>query len=205
MSQASVRMFRSDFLERFSHIPPWQPLALFAPLIIHLTWSAVVVHGIALPVFAARWVTGVATWTLVEYGLHRTLFHSRPRGRLGRRLAWIVHGVHHDWPHDDRRLLFSPALSVPIAAALWIALTMVGGAPLREPFGAGFASGYLAYDMLHYWIHRGGRGARVGRYLRHRHLTHHFQAPARNFGVSSPLWDWVFRTSVDVDLPRASE
>jgi sterol desaturase/sphingolipid hydroxylase (fatty acid hydroxylase superfamily) len=55
--------------------------------------------------------------------------------------------------------------------------------------------GYLAYDMLHYAIHRGVMKSRIGAYLRKHHLQHHYAVPERNFGVSSPLWDFVFRTT----------
>jgi sterol desaturase/sphingolipid hydroxylase (fatty acid hydroxylase superfamily) len=33
------------------------------------------------------------------------------------------------------------------------------------------------------------------RWLRRHHLQHHYAAPDQNFGVSSPLWDIIFRTS----------
>jgi sterol desaturase/sphingolipid hydroxylase (fatty acid hydroxylase superfamily) len=35
---------------------------------------------------------------------------------------------------------------------------------------------------------------RIGRFLRQHHMAHHYTKPDRNFGVSSPLWDLVFRT-----------
>ncbi len=34
----------------------------------------------------------------------------------------------------------------------------------------------------------------LGRFLRQYHLAHHYAVPDRHFGVSSPLWDLVFRT-----------
>ena len=37
------------------------------------------------------------------------------------------------------------------------------------------------------------RGA-YGRWARRHHLHHHFASPKKNHGVTSPLWDWVFRT-----------
>ena len=37
-------------------------------------------------------------------------------------------------------------------------------------------------------------GTRFGKFLRQYHLTHHYASPDRHFGVSSPLWDVVFRT-----------
>ena len=59
---------------------------------------------------------------------------------------------------------------------------------------AGFVHGYLTYDLLHYFIHRGRLPGRIGRFLRQYHMAHHYTKPEKHFGVSSPLWDVVFRT-----------
>ena len=34
----------------------------------------------------------------------------------------------------------------------------------------------------------------LGRFLRRNHMIHHFANADANHGISSPLWDWVFRT-----------
>jgi sterol desaturase/sphingolipid hydroxylase (fatty acid hydroxylase superfamily) len=47
---------------------------------------------------------------------------------------------------------------------------------------------------VHYYVHRGSVPGRIGRFLRKYHMTHHYAKPDRHFGVSSPLWDLVFRT-----------
>ena len=62
------------------------------------------------------------------------------------------------------------------------------------PVFGGFIHGYLTYDLLHYFIHRGRMPTRLGRFLRQYHLVHHYTTPDRHYGVSSPLWDVVFRT-----------
>jgi sterol desaturase/sphingolipid hydroxylase (fatty acid hydroxylase superfamily) len=76
---------------------------------------------------------------------------------------------------------------------LLLAVWLVAG-PSGLPALAGFIHGYLVYDLLHYFIHRGRVPTRLGRFLRHYHMQHHYSAPDRHFGVSSPLWDVVFRT-----------
>jgi sterol desaturase/sphingolipid hydroxylase (fatty acid hydroxylase superfamily) len=58
----------------------------------------------------------------------------------------------------------------------------------------GFAAGYVAYDMTHYYLHHfHPRSAYIKRLKRH-HMDHHFKDHSRLFGVSSRLWDFVFRT-----------
>ena len=63
------------------------------------------------------------------------------------------------------------------------------------PAFAGFLLGYLVYDMAHYHIHHHRSKNRLSLALRRYHYRHHFQQSDRGFGVTSPLWDRVFRTS----------
>jgi len=64
-----------------------------------------------------------------------------------------------------------------------------------EPFFAFFAVGYLLYDYIHWASHRVVFRNRVGRFLKRHHALHHFETPDARWGVSSPLWDHVFRTA----------
>jgi sterol desaturase/sphingolipid hydroxylase (fatty acid hydroxylase superfamily) len=107
--------------------------------------------------------------------------------------GYLVHGVHHAYPDDSRRWVLPLVATVPIAIVLFCIFTLALGR-FAAPAFAGFMHGYLAYDLLHYVIHRGRVPTRLGRYLRQYHLAHHYATPDRHFGVSSPLWDVVFRT-----------
>jgi sterol desaturase/sphingolipid hydroxylase (fatty acid hydroxylase superfamily) len=104
-----------------------------------------------------------------------------------------VHGVHHAYPDDSRRWVMPLIVTLPISTLIFFGFRFVLG-PLGEPVFGGFIHGYLTYDMLHYFIHRGRMPTRLGRFLRQYHLAHHYASPERHFGVSSPLWDHVFRT-----------
>jgi dihydroceramide fatty acyl 2-hydroxylase len=143
-------------------------------------------------------VGGYALWTLFEYWLHRLVFHFEPEDGLGARMHWIIHGVHHDHPNDPLRLVMPPAVSVPLAAAVFGVLYLIFGSRYAPIAGAGFFTGYLVYDMMHYYLHHFRPRGWLGRMLRERHMRHHFQDDTRGFGISAPYWDEVFRTS-----PRA--
>jgi sterol desaturase/sphingolipid hydroxylase (fatty acid hydroxylase superfamily) len=185
------RMFESDLIERFSRIPPWQPPLLYGPVIVGLGVIGLR-QGVPWPTFAGLMLAGVLLWTFLEYWLHRVLFHYRPRTAVGRRLFRIMHGVHHDWPDDALRLVFPPMVSIPVAVTFWLIFGAVAGPRLRYPLMMGFVCGYLAYDMLHYRMHHATPTSRIGVGLRRHHLAHHFRDDGRGFGVSSPLWDYVF-------------
>jgi dihydroceramide fatty acyl 2-hydroxylase len=194
--RASPPMFESRLLDAFTRVHPVVPVFIFGPAIVALgAWDLAQVSVLAALALA---VGGYALWTLFEYWLHRIVFHFEPQDGIGARLHWIIHGVHHDHPNDPLRLVMPPAVSVPLAAAVFGLLYLAFGVTCAPGLGAGFFVGYLVYDMTHYYLHHFSPRGRLGRMLRERHMRHHFQDETRGFGISAPYWDEVFRTS-----PRA--
>ena len=190
--RASPRMFESSFFERLSRVHPAVPPILFIPAIAVLLVEGFV-HGVGLA--GIGWLFGgYVFWTLTEYWLHRLVFHFEPEGGIGARLHWIIHGVHHDHPNDPLRLVMPPGVSVPLSTLFVLAFYAVLGSPAFMPFGAGFLSGYLAYDMLHYHVHHHTPKSALGKRLRELHMRHHFQNHECGYGVSAPFWDYVFGT-----------
>jgi hypothetical protein len=189
-NRQSPRLFESDLLERLSHVHPLTPLLVWGPVVAWLLWrSAALGVGTLVPLAAA----GLVIWTLIEYLVHRFVFHHRPRSAAGRRLVFIMHGVHHEAPDDPTRLLMPPAAALIGLAAVYGALRVLLGSLWVEPCFAFFLIGYLVYDYTHLALHRCPR-TRLGRALRRWHMLHHFATPEARWGVSSPLWDRVFRT-----------
>jgi sterol desaturase/sphingolipid hydroxylase (fatty acid hydroxylase superfamily) len=189
----SPPMFESRLLDACSRVHPMVPVLIFSPGIAALTaWS---LSNVSLPATIALAIGGYALWTLFEYWLHRIVFHFEPEDGFGARLHWIIHGVHHEHPNDPLRLVMPPAVSIPLGAAVFGLLYLAFGSGYAPGLGAGFFAGYLAYDMLHYYVHHFTPRGRLGRMLRERHMRHHFQDETRGFGISAPYWDEVFRTS----------
>ena len=185
-------MFDHPLLERLSCARPTFPLAVYLPLGIWLAWRAAT-SGLGGQAIVPAYVAGLIAWSLLEYLVHRVSFHHVPTTRPQVAYGYLVHGVHHAYPDDSRRWVLPIVITLPIAALLFGVFTFVLGR-FAQPAFAGFIHGYLVYDLLHYAIHRGRMPTRLGRYLRQYHLVHHHALPDRHFGVSSPLWDVVFRT-----------
>ncbi len=191
--RASPPMFESRVLDALSRVHPVVPVVIFLPAIVGMgAWGLEYLSIFAVLALA---VGGYALWTLFEYWLHRIVFHFEPEDGLGARMHWIIHGVHHDHPNDPMRLVMPPAVSVPLAAAVFGLLYLIFGHRWSPAIGAGFFTGYLIYDMMHYYLHHFRPHGRLGRMLRERHMRHHFQDDTRGFGISAPYWDEVFRTS----------
>jgi sterol desaturase/sphingolipid hydroxylase (fatty acid hydroxylase superfamily) len=189
---ASPPLFKSDFLNFFSRVHPAVPAIIFVPVVVASEWIGVD-HGYGGWQLALLTLAGIGVWTLSEYWLHRLVFHWEPDNALGRRMHFIIHGIHHDHPNDKMRLVMPPSVSIPLAALFFLGFwALLGNAAF--PLFAGFLLGYLFYDYTHYYVHHFVPKTDFGKRLREHHMRHHFQDHSYGYGVSSPLWDHVFGT-----------
>ena len=197
-----VRLFDSDFLEFFTHISPLTVLAIFLPIIVYFVW-----RGLKQNLERGWWwvmiafAIGLIVWPLIEYVLHRFLFHFKPKTSSPGmdRFLFLMHGVHHDEPRVKTRLVMPPVMSIPLAALFyglfWLLLGRVlGVAFLVDGIFAGFLSGYVLYDMTHYVLHHFSLKGKYAQALRRHHMAHHFKTHNARFGVTTWFWDGVFRT-----------
>jgi sterol desaturase/sphingolipid hydroxylase (fatty acid hydroxylase superfamily) len=199
--EGKYRAFDNPLLERLSRIHPAVPALFWGPLSVALLVAGF--YASLTPSAVFGWsVAGLLTWTLTEYLLHRWVFHFEPSDPGLRRRLYPIHRLHHDVQEWDR-LVAPPLLSVPLALILFPSFWMALGWPTVLPFFSGFVVGYLAYDYIHFYTHFGRPKTAIGRGLRRRHLQHHFACPDRWYGVSSPLWDYVFRTHLPRGRPPA--
>ena len=118
-----------------------------------------------------------------------------PEEGFGRRLHWIIHGVHHDHPNDPLRLVMPPSASIPLALLFVGLFQLLLPTDVAWALTAGVLGGYLGYDMTHYYVHHRRPKGPLGRRLRELHMRHHFQDHTRGYGVSAPWWDRVFGTA----------
>jgi 4-hydroxysphinganine ceramide fatty acyl 2-hydroxylase len=190
----TVRMFESDFMEFFSHVHPATPVVLYGPIIGLMLYLSFAQKKLSVITVLLFFVVGVLIWTLLEYVIHRYVFHYEPKTRIGKMLHFIMHGVHHDYPNDATRLVMPPIISVPLAVVFYLVfvLTLDRFAPATL---AGFGFGYVCYDTIHYATHHFGMKRGIWKWLKQYHLRHHYQDDQAGYGVSSPLWDYVFKTT----------
>ena len=193
-----IRLFKSDFMEFFTHISPAAILIFWLPLALWFLLS-----GRATAGFAARaplgFVLGLFLWTFAEYTLHRFLFHYAPKTPAQERIFFLFHGVHHAQPQVKTRLVMPLPVSLPMAFALYALMYLVVAIVMRVPewvgpLMSGFLIGYLMYDLTHYATHHWAMRSGAGKFLKRYHMQHHYKDPQSRFGVSSPIWDYVFRT-----------
>lgn len=190
VKRVSPRMFETALFERFSRAHPITPALLYLPLAAVAIFLAVG-HESLLRVITGV-VGGYLLWTLAEYWLHRLLFHLPVVGPKTARAAFLIHGVHHEAPWDETRLVMPAGASLGLCVLTYAAFRATLGAhAMWSPF-AGFVIGYVIYDEIHWYLHVGRPTSRFFRWLRREHMLHHFKEPASRFGVSCPWLDHLF-------------
>lgn len=171
----------------------WLPVAVFFLL------RPILIGGKLALFIPAGFILGLFLWTLLEYLLHRFLFHYPARGPLQERIFFLFHGVHHAQPQCKTRLVMPPVVSIPMALIAYGILYLICAVLLKapqwiDPLTSGLLIGYLVYDLTHYATHHFPMRGKAARFLKRYHMQHHYKTPEQRFGVSSPLWDWVFGT-----------
>lgn len=193
-SAESVRMFKSDLMESLSKVHFAVPLVIYIPTIGYLIYRSFTLQ-VGLLFFLFYFLFGLIIWTITEYLLHRYIFHFEPKSKWGQRMHFIFHGVHHDYPQDAKRLVMPPSASIPLAILFYLLFSLFfKNQSFLSAFFAGFITGYLLYDMIHYAIHHANFKSPLMKRLRVHHMLHHYAYPNKGYGVSSALWDVVFKS-----------
>ncbi len=146
-------------------------------------------------------VTGALSWTAAEYGLHRFAMHEL----RGKGLASREHLKHHadvTYFSPTSKKLLSAAGTTAVA---FPAATSVMGRRWATAFTTGMITMYFAYEVAHRRTHTHPPRNEFGRWMRRSHLHHHFGAPMRNFGVTSPAWDHLLGTYDDPGVVTVPE
>lgn len=202
----TIRMFENDFLESLSRVHWAVPLIVFVPVILLLLFRGFYIVSIPASEAILLVIYGLIVWTFTEYFLHRYVFHYQPKSNWGKRIHFLIHGVHHDYPKDSKRLVMPPAVSLPLATAFYFLFKTFLGNQYISPFFAGFLIGYLFYDITHYAIHHFNMHSNFWLFIKNHHSKHHYQNPNLGYGVSQPTWDYVFGTTFSAkEESRVSE
>jgi 4-hydroxysphinganine ceramide fatty acyl 2-hydroxylase len=188
-------LFTNSFLEFFTKTNPFIHILTYGGMVAFFLYLNTVPFSGSVVYFTV----GFFSWTLVEYLLHRYLFHMHES-----RLQYMLHGVHHEYPRDRERLMMPPLPGMIIVSIFYGMYLLLFGvnAPV---FTAGFVLGYMAYTFIHYIVHA-WKPVPGLKFLWAHHLKHHNPVyEDKAYGVSSPLWDYIFGTMPEKKKQPANE
>jgi sterol desaturase/sphingolipid hydroxylase (fatty acid hydroxylase superfamily) len=196
------RIFKSSFLESLTKSNPPTTILFYTSLIIFFLVISLRYTAFDIPTTGALYIMGIFTWTLIEYILHRFIFHIDDYLPFMKSFHYMVHGVHHENPRDHERLFMPPVPGLIIAFILFSFWYIFLGAKTFA-FMAGLSNGYLLYAYIHFSVHTKPVYHPL-RKLWKNHALHHFKYNDKAYGVSSPLWDIIFGTMPPARSPESN-
>jgi sterol desaturase/sphingolipid hydroxylase (fatty acid hydroxylase superfamily) len=176
--QLSKLSYYSDFV-----VYPVVVIALTGVNMSHPTWQS-----------GREWLlavlVGVVLWTLLEYLIHRFALHWSS-------FFSPMHALHHGAPVA---YIGTPSwISVTVwSCAVLLPTWYLAGFNVADGLTVGVMLGYWWYGTVHHVIHHHADKPTSPYFkdLRAWHMRHHHSPKRGNFGVTLPLWDYVFRTAI---------
>jgi sterol desaturase/sphingolipid hydroxylase (fatty acid hydroxylase superfamily) len=196
-NKGQARLFKNQYIEYLTKTHPLVIWGMYLPVMILLPYYSKNILHFNNSNLLVLFITGMFFWSLTEYILHRFVFHYHPVTERGKKLNYILHGNHHEYPRDRERLFMPAAPSLIIASTLFLIMYLFLGKNVF-PFFPGFIFGYLIYGSMHYAIHAWNPPFKWMKGLWRNHHLHHYKNNEKGFGVSSTLWDHVFGTMFDL-------
>lgn len=181
----------TGLLERAVDSPTHYWVVMGADVVIAAAFVTVGTQGLAAPlvVLIPTFAAGFMAWGLLEYALHRWVLHGPQT------VARDGHLRHHA---DSQDLLSTPIFVMGgLAYIIWALLSFVLTPSVAAVAVGGTYSGYVYYSALHHLLHHRAFVMARSAYFRRmnlRHRVHHANARV-NFGISTAVWDRVFRTA----------
>ena len=195
--------------DRIAHVlalPPQKilvPLILIAATVLVVNWTPILLAFVAL---------GITLQYIIEYCIHRFLYHMAPPETVNDTFKWLYksHWGHHDFPNNPNLwggtdLWFVPKLSsiffLFFAGIFWA----IGiSDPILKAFITvylGSIPTYITYEWAHVTAHAAGKKNALERYITREHAAHHFQDFSTNYHVNAGgiLVDKAFGTAFSKD------
>lgn len=205
-NKGQARLFKSRYLEYLTKTHPLVIWGIYLPLIIFLLYYSNAVKDLSIVSLLLSFASGIFFWSFFEYIMHRFVFHFVAENERAKKMVYILHGNHHEYPRDKERLFMPPVPSIILASVIFSVMfflsKLFGINEFVFSFFPGFLLGYLMYGTMHYAIHAWNPPYKWMKPLWRNHHLHHYKQQEKGFGVSSTLWDRVFGTMFDLKAEK---
>jgi len=192
-NKGQARLFESQYLEMLTKTHPLVIWGMYLPVIGYSLYASYAKFSFSVLTITLVFLAGGFFWTFFEYIMHRFVFHYVAESERARRIVYVMHGNHHEYPRDRERLFMPPVPSLILASLIFAGQYLILGNYVYM-FFPGFLLGYLMYGSMHYAIHAWNPPFKWMKPLWRNHHLHHYKDEEMGFGVSSTLWDRLFGT-----------
>lgn len=192
-NKGTGQIFRNRYLENLTRTHFAFPVILYFSLAAFVLLYGILVKDINVFSRIYLFPLGIIFFTLIEYLIHRFIFHFKTETEKERNLQYTIHGVHHEFPKDKDRLVMPPILSIVLAVFFYFLFKITMG-DNTYIFYPGVVAGYSIYLLIHFAVHRYRPPNNFFKYLWKHHSLHHYKSTDAYFSVSFPVWDYIFGT-----------
>jgi sterol desaturase/sphingolipid hydroxylase (fatty acid hydroxylase superfamily) len=201
-NKGQARIFKNQYLEYLTKTHPLVIWGMYIPIIVFMLYFSIYRLKFTGLETALVFITGMFFWSLFEYTIHRFVFHFFAESERAKKIVYVIHGNHHEYPRDKERLFMPPVPSLLLAVIVFSLMYLIGYlfavSGYVFAFFPGFLFGYLIYGTMHYAIHAWNPPLKWMKPLWRNHHLHHYKNVELGFGVSSTLWDHIFSTMFDL-------
>ena len=201
-NKGQAQLFRNQYLEYLTKTHPLVIWGLYVPIVTFMLYYSNTVLQLGAASIFIIFLGGMFFWSFFEYCIHRFVFHFFAESGRAKKIVYIIHGNHHEYPRDRERLFMPPVPSLIMASVIFLmqffVCNLFGVSGYVFAFFPGFMLGYLMYGTMHYAIHAWNPPFKWMKPLWRNHHLHHYKNTELGFGVSSTLWDHVFGTMFDL-------
>ena len=203
-NKGQAQLFKNRYLEYLTKTHPLVIWGIYLPIIVLLFYYSSYTIQFSVLKVTLLFFGGVFFWTFFEYIMHRFVFHWVSDNPRVQRIAYVLHGNHHEFPRDRQRLFMPPVPSLIIASVVFLLMYVVMQENVMA-FFPGFILGYLLYGSMHYAIHAWNPPFKWMKPIWRNHHLHHYKSEEKGFGVSSHLWDLIFGTAFDLKKEKENK
>lgn len=196
-NEGQARLFENRYLEMLTKGNPILIWSMYIPILSYLVYRSLIIYQIPALTTLLLFFGGIFYWTFFEYMAHRYIFHWVSENIRMQKVAYVMHGNHHEYPRDRDRLFMPPVPSLILSTTLFgLHYFLLGD--YNWAFFPGFMLGYLLYASMHYAIHAFEPPFAFMKPLWRNHQMHHYRNEHLGFGVSNTFWDKAFGTTFDL-------
>jgi dihydroceramide fatty acyl 2-hydroxylase len=195
-----VKQSRQKRRRQIDTLQLYKPFIFYTGVLLFLHVAVLRTEAPSLAAAAGLVSGGLLSWGFVEYAVHRWVLHRVPRAEGFNLPGNLTHLRHHDDPLSLQRLTVQLSESLPICLVYYLGAWAIAGTWQSATYlFTGLLAGYFYYEYLDFQAHHGTSKKRLIRYARKYHNQHHHYDATVRYGVTSPLFDYLFGT---FELPR---